>query len=89
MDSCPDRWGRMLMRRRESFITKYEQRKERTLTESDYLLGVFDGNRMGALRFKLDESGVFLGDRKEMATPPFTLLRELEYASLCKNGQLK
>ena len=41
-DSCPDRWGRLLMKRRESIIAHREQRKPRQLMESDYLLGVHD-----------------------------------------------
>jgi serine/threonine-protein kinase HipA len=49
--------------------------------ESDYLLGVFDGHRMGGLRFKLEEAGSFLSDNREMAAIPWTSLRELEEAS--------
>lgn len=82
LDSCPDRWGRILMQRREAIIAKKEKRKPKTLLESDYLLGVFDGHRMGALRFKESEQGLFLNDNKEMASPPWTSLRELEQASL-------
>ena len=50
--------------------------------ESDFLLGVYDSHRMGALRFKLDDNGPFLNDNKQMAAPPWTSLRELEHASL-------
>ncbi|WP_460538794.1 type II toxin-antitoxin system HipA family toxin [Echinicola sediminis] len=50
--------------------------------ESDYLLGVFDGNRMGGLRFKTTIDGPFLDDNKEMAAKPFASLRDLEFASL-------
>jgi serine/threonine-protein kinase HipA len=82
LDSSPDRWGRLLMRRREAWSAKKEERDERTLFESDFLLGVFDGNRMGGLRFKLEEDGDFLNNQKQMATPPWTSIRELEYASL-------
>ena len=82
LDSSPDRWGRLLMRRREAWQAKEEGRDERTLFESDFLLGVFDGHRMGGLRFKLSEDGPFMNDRKKMATPPWTSLRELEHASL-------
>jgi len=82
LDSCPDRWGRVLMQRREAIIAKNEERKAKTLLESDYLLGVFDAHRMGALRFKLPEDGPFLNDNKVMASPPFSSLRELEQASL-------
>ena len=82
MDSCPDRWGRVLMQRREAVVAKAEDRKSKMLLESDYLLGVFDKHRMGALRFKLDSNGPFLNDNTGMATPPWTSLRELEHASL-------
>jgi len=82
LDSSPDRWGRMLMRRREAAMAKKEKRSEETLLESDYLLGVFDAHRLGGLRFKLDETGDYLNNQKEMASPPWTSLRELEYASL-------
>ena len=82
LDSSPDRWGRLLMRRREAWQAKEEGREERTLFESDFLLGVFDGHRMGGVRFKLNEDGPFLNDQKKMATPPWTSLRELEHASL-------
>ncbi len=82
LDSCPDRWGRVLMDRREAAMARKEGRKMKQLLESDYLLGVFDAHRMGALRFKTTENGAFLNDDKNMAAPPFTSLRELEQASL-------
>lgn len=69
-DSCPDRWGRRLMQRRENIIARKEQRKPRSLTESDYLLGVYDESRMGALRFSLNEGGEFLSNNSDFATPP-------------------
>lgn len=81
-DSCPDRWGRMLMQRREAMLARKESRTPRKLYESDYLLGVFDGSRMGALRFKLDPDGDFINNKVEFATPPWARLRELEQASL-------
>jgi len=81
-DSCPDRWGRTLMKRREAIIAKKEERKPKRLTDVDYLLGVFDETRMGGLRFSVNEGGPFLSDDKELATPPWTTLRKLESASL-------
>ena len=81
LDSCPDRWGRVLMQRREAALAKAQGRTANKLLESDFLLGVFDNHRMGALRFKTAEDGAFLNDHKEMAAPPFTSLRELEQAS--------
>ncbi|MCB9091962.1 MAG: HipA domain-containing protein [Halobacteriovoraceae bacterium] len=81
-DSCPDRWGRILMQRYEAILARKESRTPRKLYESDYLLRVYDGNRMGALRFKLDLDGDFLNNKTEFATPPWARLRELEQASL-------
>lgn len=82
LDSAPDRWGRTLMRRREAIRARVENRAQRTLTEADFLMGIYDGNRMGALRFKLLPEGNFMDDNKELATPPWASIRELEYASL-------
>lgn len=81
LDSSPDRWGKTLLQRREALMARREKRPIKTLMESDYLLGVYDGNRMGALRFKY-EDGPFLDDHKDNAVPPWALLRELEEASL-------
>lgn len=82
LDSSPDRWGRFLMKRREAQLAREEKREERKLFESDYLLGVYDEHRMGALRFRTDPQGPFLDNNKDRASPPWTSLRELEYASL-------
>jgi serine/threonine-protein kinase HipA len=82
LDSSPDRWGRVLMDRREAILARKESRKIRPLFEEDYLLGVYDAHRMGALRFKLAQEGPFLNDDKGFAAPPWTSLRELEFASL-------
>ncbi|MFA5243624.1 MAG: HipA domain-containing protein [Sulfuricella sp.] len=81
-DASPDRWGRMLMKRRL-------EREKRTgnaaqnarLFESDFLLGVHDSYRAGALRFKLNDQGPFLDNHDGMAAPPMVWLRELEHAS--------
>lgn len=82
LDTAPDRWGRMLMQRREALIARKQQRPVRALAESDYLLGVHDRSRMGALRFKLDEQGAFLADDSDKPIPPMARLRELEAACL-------
>jgi serine/threonine-protein kinase HipA len=82
MDSSPDRWGRALMDRREAIHARLDGRRPRMLWATDYLLGVFDGHRMGALRFKEDPEGPFLNNNKDMASPPWTSIRELEHASL-------
>lgn len=82
LDSSPDQWGRILMRRREAALARIEKRAERKLFETDYLLGVYDGHRMGALRFKLEDDGPFLNNNSEMSSPPWTSLRKLEEISL-------
>lgn len=51
-DSAPDTWGRRLMQRAERRRAEREGRPVRTLTEADYLLGVSDVSRSGALRFR-------------------------------------
>lgn len=58
-DSAPDTWGRMLMRRRERRAAEREGRAVRTLHETDFLLGVSDQTRLGALRFRWEGGEVF------------------------------
>ncbi|NCA77730.1 MAG: type II toxin-antitoxin system HipA family toxin [Alphaproteobacteria bacterium] len=82
MDSAPDRWGRMLIQRKESIMARESGRKEKTLQESDYLLGVYDQFRIGGLRFKETPEGPFLNDDRGLAIPPWTSLKELAHASL-------
>ena len=59
-DSCPDRWGQRLMKRREELRAKKAEEKPRKLLDSDYLLGVYDEARMGGLRLKTDLKCEFL-----------------------------
>ena len=59
-DSAPDQWGRRLMRRAERRRAEKERRAIRTLFETDYLLGVADETRLGALRFKYPGDKEFL-----------------------------
>lgn len=81
-DSCPDRWGRLLMRRKEAIDARKEDRKPRKLMESDFLLRVHDESRIGALRFSMEEGGIFISNEKSFATPPWVYLRTLENASI-------
>ena len=80
MDSAPDRWGRVLMERREAAAADREDRPMRNLQEIDFLLGVHDLTRVGALRFQ-DVDGHFL-DNSADAAPPVTDLATLAYISL-------
>ena len=75
LDSSPDRWGRMLMERSEAIISRKTGQLKKRLIESDFLLGVNDETRMGALRFKLDQEGGFLSNRGDIKVPPFTSIR--------------
>ena len=81
-DSSPDRWGETLIRRR------FDRDKRAGLVpqnarlgQSDYLLGVHDAFRSGALRYKLSPDGPFLDNHDGSAAPPLVRLRELEAAS--------
>lgn len=80
-DSSPDRWGRVLMNKRERLLAEKEGRKPRKLQNSDYLLGVYDETRMGGIRLKAEVDGPFLSDDKESSVPPWATLRTLEEAS--------
>lgn len=80
-DVSPDRWGRVLMNKRERILAEREGRKPSKLYDSDYLLGVYDETRMGGIRFKSALEGPFLSNDKETATPPWATLRTLEEAS--------
>lgn len=63
-DSAPDTWGRKLMQRAERRRAEREGRAVRTLMESDYLLGVSDETRLGALRFRRAGEERFLADSR-------------------------
>ena len=67
-DVAPDRWGRKLIRRRE----------KRSLFESDFVLGVCDLTRQGAIRIKEEKAGPFVASDLGDAAPPWTTLRRLE-----------
>ena len=58
-DSAPDTWGRQLMRRRERRDADREGRRPRTMFEVDYLLGVSDETRLGAIRLRHDGDETF------------------------------
>ncbi len=82
LDSSPDRWGRLLMQRREAAQAREEGHSAHRLQETDYLLGVHDEQRTGALRFKEPaRSDAWQCDEPWMRTPPWASLRELEHAS--------
>ena len=59
-DCAPDGWGRRLVKRGERRSAEAEDRNPRSIGETDYLLGVRDDLRQGALRFRDPESGAYL-----------------------------
>lgn len=76
-DSAPDRWGQTLMKRREALAAKDEDRKPRTLYAWDFLLGVEDISRQGALRYRRPGEEAFLA-HQTLTVPPTANLRQLE-----------
>ena len=80
-DSAPDRWGRNLINRAERRRARAEKRAVRTLGELDYLLGVSDEVRPGALRFRHTAGAPFLADAGAGAVPPLVALPQLLNAS--------
>jgi serine/threonine-protein kinase HipA len=81
LDSMPDTWGRTLMKRRAAQKATEKGEKAKTLYEIDFLLGVLDEGRMGALRFKTDTDGPFLDNNDLSPTPPWSSVRELQEAA--------
>ncbi|KAF1690755.1 type II toxin-antitoxin system HipA family toxin [Pseudoxanthomonas koreensis] len=77
VDCSPDRWGKRLMDRREAIEAREQGRAVRNLRAWDYLVGVNDESRMGALRF-VDPHTLRYVDDRALSAPPFTGLRRLE-----------
>ncbi len=78
-DSAPDRWGRNLVEKAERARARDEGRAPRRLDDLDFLLGVSDDTRQGALRYRLPGSEKFLG--KPATVPRLVSLPELLRAS--------
>lgn len=85
VDSTPGEWGRLLMQRYETAIARKEKRAAKILSESDFLLGVFDFYRSGALRFKTRVDGEFVTSDEQFILPSLSSLRELEHTSMLLN----
>jgi len=79
-DSAPDRWGQTLLRRDERQRARDERRTPRTLREIDFLLGVTDSVRQGALRFTATVDGPFVAP-EGTGVPPLVDLPRLLNAS--------
>lgn len=76
-DSFPDRWGRLLLDRRERLMAQAENRLVRPLTNYDYLIGIEDFTRMGGIRYKAHDEEEFIHAADRYAVPPVESLREL------------
>ena len=59
-DVLPDRWGRLLLNRREQILATEEKRPVRKLSSFDYLMGIDDYSRMGGFRFKEKQDGEYI-----------------------------
>ncbi len=77
-DSSPDRWGRHLILREHHASSIAQNESPCQLDEVDFLVGVFDKTREGALRFRLPEGGFLAQSR---AVPPIVELPALLEAS--------
>lgn len=77
MDSCPDRWGQTLMKRGESVEAREQGRTPRVLGAWEFLLGVQDCTRMGALRFTRPDENNFLAN-EALSAPPIARIAELQ-----------
>ena len=76
-DSFPDRWGRLLLDRRGRLKAQAEGRPVRMLTNYDYLTGIEDFTRMGGIRYKDEDSDVYMNDSAKFLVPPIESLRAL------------
>ena len=81
-DALPDRWGRLLLNRREQILATEEKRPVRKLSSFDYLMGIDDFSRMGGFRFKESQDGEFINCEKSLRIPPLTDIRALVAASM-------
>ncbi|MBR4731074.1 MAG: HipA domain-containing protein [Prevotella sp.] len=76
-DSFPDRWGRLLLDRRERLTAQSEGRPTRMLTDYDYLIGIEDFTRMGGIRYKEEDSDNYINTSAKYLVPPIESLRAL------------
>ena len=76
-DSFPDRWGRLLLDRRERLKAQAEGRPVRMLCNYDYLTGIEDFTRMGGIRYKNNDSEDYINASAKYLVPPIESLRAL------------
>ena len=81
-DALPDRWGRLILNRREQILAAEERRPVRKLSSFDYLMGIDDFSRIGGFRFKESKDGGFVNCTKSLRIPPLTDIKTLVAASM-------
>lgn len=81
-DALPDRWGRLLLNRREQILAAEEKRPVKRLSSFDYLTGIDDFSRMGSFRFKESPDGDYINCEYTLRIPPLTDLSALVNASM-------
>jgi serine/threonine-protein kinase HipA len=64
-DSAPDRWGQNLMRREERERARVAATAPRTLCQADFLLGVRDDTRQGAVRFRQPGDATYFSTHRQ------------------------
>ncbi|MGA8790208.1 MAG: type II toxin-antitoxin system HipA family toxin [Paenarthrobacter sp.] len=77
-DASPDRWGRHIVAKRMQAEARQQGKNPGTLTDRDFLLGVSDLTRQGALRFRVGD-GPHLSDGTDV--PKLVQLPELRRAA--------
>jgi serine/threonine-protein kinase HipA len=85
-DSFPDRWGRLLLERRERLAAESESRRVRQLTGYDYLVGIEDFMRMGGIRYRRVGDSDYINSAAKFSVPPIERLGELSEA--CRQIEL-
>ncbi|WP_020385579.1 type II toxin-antitoxin system HipA family toxin [Kribbella catacumbae] len=78
-DCSPDRWGKNLIAKMVRLKALRDSRTAPSVSEVDYLLGVSDLTRQGALRFRTERDGSFLDP--DLTVPKLVELPRLLHAA--------
>ena len=81
-DMLPDRWGRLLLTRREQILSREEKRPVHRLSSFDYLTGVSDWTRLGGFRLKETKEGEYINMTDHLQIPPVSDIHSLVEASM-------
>jgi serine/threonine-protein kinase HipA len=86
-DSAPDRWGENLMRREERERARVAQTTPRTPLQADFLLGVRDDARQGAIRFREPGTSTYYSAHRQAIPRLIAMPRLLHAADRINTGQ--